>query len=253
MTDSFIVVGDTHGDHRYISRKIKNSEIENMIILHVGDFGVGFKNEHSDRAELSQLNTTLVKHNCHLYVIRGNHDDPTYYDGSWDWSNLHLVPDYTVVNVNGDDILMVGGAISVDRLPRKRDIQYAASKGRDIGGYWYDEGFTLNEDKLKDIKGIRYVITHSAPKWVEPINNFDNKYSSHGMFVEHFVIDGDIDLKSDLNKEREDIAQMYEILKENNMIEKWFYGHFHDSNAMYYEDTDFVMLNVNEFKEVRQS
>jgi hypothetical protein len=44
---------------------------------------------------------------------------------------------------------------------------------------------------------------------------------------------------------------MYEILKENNYIAKWFYGHFHRTNAMYYEDTDFVMLGINEFRDVR--
>ena len=253
MDNGFLVCGDTHGNHRYISHKIKTTGIENTTIFHVGDFGVGFQNEHTDRDEMVNLNTTLAKYNCHLYVIRGNHDDPAYFDGSWEWSNLHLVPDYTVVTVNGDDVLMVGGAISVDRLPRKRDIQHAASKGRDIGGYWYDEGFVLDADKLQDIKGVRYVITHSCPMFVMPINNFDNKYSSHGMFVEHFVIDGDTKLKDDLNNERVDISLMYEILKDNNLIDKWFYGHYHDSNAMYYEDTDFVMLNINEFKEVRQS
>ena len=251
---SFVVCGDTHGNHRVISHRVKSMDIRDTTLLHVGDFGMGFEKIHVERAELSMLNGVLSKRNCHLYVIRGNHDDPAFFDGSWEneFSNVHLLPDYSIINVNGDDVLMVGGAISVDRRGRKMSIQVNAARGIESTGYWYDENFVLDKEKLKDIKGVRYVITHSCPKGVFPINKTHNKFESHGIFVEGFVIDGDDTLKDDLNKEREDIAEMYEILKKNNYISKWIYGHFHSHNAEYFDETDFICLNINEFYEVRQ-
>lgn len=251
---SFVVIGDTHGNHRVISHKVKSMDIRDTTLLHVGDFGMGFRKIHVEEEELTNLNKVLESRNIHLYVIRGNHDDPSFFDGSWEnkFSNIHLLPDYSIITVNGDDVLMVGGAISVDRKGRIRYIHDGAIKGEVRTGYWYDEKFVLDKDKLKDVKGVRYVVTHSCPKGVYPINKTHNKFESHGIFVEGFVIDGDNTLKDDLNQEREDIAEMHEILKENNLIDKWFYGHFHKHNAEYYDDTDFMCINVDEFYEVRQ-
>ena len=79
--------------------------------------------------------------------------------------------------------------------------------------YWFDEDFVLDEEKLKEVVGVRYVITHSCPSFVEPVNNFSNEHNSHGPFVEGFCFE-DPTLKDELNKERQDIATMYEILKE---------------------------------------
>lgn len=249
--NSFVVVGDTHGVHKVIIDTIEKTDIRDTTLLHVGDFGVGFMEEYKDRSNMELLNNVLQEHNNQMYVIRGNHDNPAYFDGTWDWSNLHLVPDYTVINVHGHDVLMVGGAISVDRGPRKKDMLAYAAAGKPINTYWYDELFVLDEEKLKDIKGVTYVVTHTCPSFVTPINNTDNNYFSHGGLVEHFVIEGDTKLKDDLNKERADQDRMYEILKENNLISKWFYGHYHRFNAEYYDETDFVMVNVDQFYEVR--
>jgi len=253
MYNSFICIGDTHGNHKLISHRVKSLKITDTTFLHVGDFGVGFeKRDELEIEKLDYLNKVLKEYNCQLYVIRGNHDDPSWFDGSREWSNLHLLPDYSIINVNGDDVLMVGGATSVDRKGRIRYIHDGAIIGEERTGYWYDEEFVLDREKLTDVKGVRYVITHSCPNGVFPINKTHNKYESHGMFVEGFVLDGDSTLKDDLNKEREDIAEMYEILKENNHIDKWIYGHFHNHNAQYFEDTDFVCLDINEFYEIRQ-
>jgi len=244
--NSFICIGDTHGNHNLIKHRVKSLQISDTTLIHVGDFGIGFKKETEDRHDVLSLNKLLKLKNIHLYVIRGNHDNPYYFNGEWDFSNVHLMPDYSVITINGDDILLVGGAISIDRKPRLKDMQRMASQGRDIELYWFDEGFKLDKDKLKNIKGVTYVITHSAPNFVPPENKVD-----FGHLVNSFAAD-DPKLKEDLIKERQDITYMYEILKENNLVDKWLHGHFHRHNAMYYEDTDFVSLGIDEFYTVRQ-
>jgi hypothetical protein len=52
-------------------------------------------------------------------MIRGNHDDPYYFNNKvFSYSNVELLEDYTILTVGNDNILCVGGAISIDRLYR---------------------------------------------------------------------------------------------------------------------------------------
>jgi len=235
-----------------IAHRVKSLKLENETLFHVGDFGVGFANsEHEDIEKMAYLNKTLKKHNCHLYTIRGNHDDPNFFIGNHDYSNLHLVPDYTVIDINGEKVLMVGGAVSVDRKGRKESNLAWAKLNVYKACYWYDEAFVLDEDKLKTFTDIDYVITHSSPKFVFPINDPTNVVDSHGPFVQRFAWN-DSKLKDDLNKEREDITKMHEILNENNNIKKWMYGHFHCHKEETIDGTDFIVLDCDEFYNVTQ-
>jgi predicted phosphodiesterase len=248
---SFFVIGDTHGNHNLIKNRVKTRNLDGATLLHVGDFGVGFIDYNKDLNNLGQLNKFLRLKDCHLYVIRGNHDNPMFFNGEHDYSNLHLLPDYSVIDVNGDSVLMVGGAISVDRKPRKDNMLVYAKVGRLIESYWSDECFILNEEKLKDIEGVKYVITHSSPKFTFPINDQSNCVDSHGPFVQRFAWE-DYALKDDLNKERNDITRMWEILQDKNHIDKWFYGHFHTSKREVISGTEFILLDINEFYKVVQ-
>jgi predicted phosphodiesterase len=238
--NSFIVIGDTHGNFKYIMYRLKLSKIYDTTLFHVGDFGVGF-NKVNDETSLIKLNDRLKEHNCQLYVIRGNHDNPDYFDGSRDYSNLHLVPDYTIINLDGVNILMVGGAISIDRIPRLYDQQLMASNGTNRELYWYGEEFILDEEILNDMRDISYVITHTSPHFADPVNK--------GHIVLNYAED-DETLIADLNEERQNLTTMYEILNKNNNIIKWIYGHFHRSNSMIYENTEFLLLDINELKEI---
>ncbi len=238
MEKDFIVIGDTHGNHKLIVHRIKSLKLRDFNMFHVGDFGVGFEKDiNDDILQLKALNKELVKANCYLNVIRGNHDDPKFFTGEYDLSNLKMLPDYSVVEIGDEKILMVGGAISIDRVDRKRKMLFNELKSIDHPTYWYDEAFNLDENKLKEFRGIDYVITHSSPQFVFPLTKtgFDN------------YIALDPKLIDDLNKERLDLEIMYNILSENNKIKKYFYGHFHKQNSEYYNDTNFVCLKIDEF------
>jgi len=247
-----LVIGDTHGNDKLIMYRIRSRKFKRAVIFHVGDFGVGFlSSPEMELLKLEKLNNFLVERECELFVIRGNHDDPSYFNGDIElnYSNLHLVPDYTVVKMNGKNILMVGGAISIDRMPRIDGNARSAEYGLTRRTYWEDERFTLDEEKLVDMTDIVYVITHSSPAFTKPYNSTANIFMSHGPMVERYA-ESDDKLKDDLNKERSDITKMYEILKQSNNIKKWYYGHFHDSYAEYHDETDFILLNIDEIKEI---
>jgi DNA repair exonuclease SbcCD nuclease subunit len=249
-----ICIGDTHGAHNVIVSHIKRTLISDCVIFHVGDFGVGFNDKHTDEKLLKELNKFLLSKNITTYVIRGNHDSPTFFEGNHIYSNLKLMPDYSIVDITekdlfGNDIekkvLLVGGAISIDRRPRLREMQKHASSNRHVECYWFDEIFVLDEDKLRKITGVTHVITHTAPAFCYP----DNKMFGYAPIVHEFAKD-DPKLYKELDEERDLLTKMYNILDEKNLIQKWVYGHFHTSKKTVYQGTDFYLIGIGEFKEV---
>lgn len=241
----FYVIGDVHGNWNSMIRLIEHKEIKDSILIQLGDFGVGFIEPHQERKNLIALNDRLAALNNTMYVIRGNHDNPAWFQGGNDFGNLKLVEDYTVITVDGDDILLVGGALSIDRKPRLKDMTEAAKYNIFKESYWYDENFVLDKKRAHEIKGCRYVITHTSPDFCWP-----NNRNGFGPLVEHFILLGDTKLREELPIERRNLTKLYNILKENNVIEKWFYGHFHRTELTEKDGTDFHLLDINEIHKV---
>lgn len=242
----FCVIGDVHGNWNTMVKDIESRDIRDTTVIQLGDFGVGFIEQHQERKNLEAVNERLKASNIMMYVIRGNHDKPDYFNGDWEFSNLKLVKDYTVITVDGDDILLVGGAISIDRKPRLAEMMEYAKYNVSRELYWHDEHFVLDKKLASKVKGCRYVVTHTSPDFCWP----DNKFG-FGQLVEHFIMLGDKKLRDELPAERKNLTELYNILKENNVIDKWFYGHFHNSKLTEYNGTDFHLLGIHEIYEVR--
>ena len=113
-----IFVGDLHGNWGHLKWAIKQKQLKDENIIQVGDFGVGFSSYEHDMEKLQQLNDFLKEKNITLYVWRGNHDNPYFFDGTVNMTNLKLLPDYTLTIIEGKGVLGVGGATSIDRRPR---------------------------------------------------------------------------------------------------------------------------------------
>ena len=239
--------GDWHGNFNAMIKVLKNKEISDCSLIQAGDFGVGFETKKKVIAQLRFLNKSLKSRNIHLYAIRGNHDDPSYFTGtdeSLKFSNIKLVPDYSIITIEDRNILFIGGAISVDRKynPSVVDLYGNPWKGRTQGiNYWKDEGIVFKEDVLRSIKGVDTVITHSAPAFVHP----------HTKFGVEKWIRNDIGLEQELYDERSSLSDAYFILKQNNQIRDWHYAHFHDSFNEEYEYTKFRLLDIYELFELR--
>jgi UDP-2,3-diacylglucosamine pyrophosphatase LpxH len=236
-----LLLGDIHGNFNFLKHQIHSKQITDCTIIQVGDFGIGFTNKENDEQTLRNLNEFLKDVNVILYVIRGNHDNPTFFNGDHDFSNLKLLPDYTTLNLEGHNLLFIGGAISVDRTHRIKENNINIRYGSRKRCYWDNEGITYNPEFLKTLNNIDIVITHTAPDWCEPNNKL-----GFGSFVEDWA-KNDNKLIGDLIFERNQMTNIFLDLKENNKIKKHFYGHFHKSNLETINGIDHHLLDINEF------
>lgn len=245
MTDNphkaIYVLGDIHyNDFSTIRYWINHYHLKDIIIIQVGDFGIGFRK--NDMEVLALLNKFLKIRNVELYAIRGNHDNPDFFKGKYKWSNITLVPDYTILNLNDKNFLFVGGAISIDRV----DLIMNHGQGDGEGKWWFrDEVFVNpNADQHKMIMetSIDYVITHTTPNfcWPYDFNGLVYKYAAN-----------DDKLLEELRVERGNLTKLYETISMNSNIKKWYHGHFHSSHITEFRGTDFILLGIDELKEVR--
>jgi predicted phosphodiesterase len=221
-----ILLGDIHGNFQTIvnfARKHKSDEPKYLV--QVGDFGVGFNSEFI--YDMEYLNEELRNSNITLYVIRGNHDNPNFFNGEYEWSNLKLLKDYTVMVIEGKRLLLIGGAISIDRLARKEGVSW-----------WKDETLKFDKELLESLEGIDVVVTHSAPNFTFP-QTFNHLVMSFAAY--------DANLLNDLTLERELFSEMYKILSKKNNIKDWFYGHFHRTTSETYDNTRFNLLGIDHF------
>ena len=241
------LLGDIHCYWGVIAQHIVHYQEKNVAYIQVGDFGVGFNPIEKEAERLKELNKILNEYECDLYIIRGNHDNPDWFRAANDPRNINeivavkmqlnrimFLPDYTVLNIDLENILFVGGAVSIDRVPSRMKLYDA---------WWPDEIFYLDKDRLNDLEGIERVITHTAPNFCEPLK-FNGLVYNYAM--------NDKDLLDDLRKERELVTEMANIIMLNgkNNLKGWYYGHFHNDYRFLHNNAEFVCLNINRFMQL---
>lgn len=254
-TDIVYFAGDLHGEFAKINVTINNRNIDNCIIIFCGDIGLGFEKEEYYRQVFNKITKkTLEKHNIHLYMFRGNHDNKDYFDGEHftEFEYVHIIPDYSVIQTPKRNILCVGGATSIDRLWRKENEQLIATKymqHHNCGWkealenasklYWENESPIYNIKELKEIDklGIKIdtVCTHSAPSQCNPITKIGLQS----------WLEVDPQLEEDLSNERKVFDNILEYLKKNgHPLENWYYGHFHFKNVEIIDGVKYKLLDM---------
>lgn len=223
--------GDIHGDWKGFLKMIRKRKITNAHIFICGDIGIGFKgNYDKEIKELEHYNVPFGKDSNYIYCIRGNHDDPRYFDGSIFLDNIKLVSDYSIIDAEGVRILCIGGATSVDR--------YCRTEGKD---YWKNEVLKYNYKAIDLIKNVDVLCTHTS---IPPVN-FGNSID-----IEFFK-DMDDKLEEDINEERLKIEALRNSLFQSNNIKNWYHGHFHASNVDSRSNYKIHSLDIMELKEHR--
>lgn len=223
---NLIFCGDIHGDFKkLVWTAIDKFKLENADIVVLGDFGVGFDNKIF--ADYERVANRLEERGIMIYTIRGNHDDPSWFDGSKDFPRLKFLKDYEIITLGDDQtILPIGGANSVDIEYRLKENEKLAKKKR---ACWW-EGEDIERKKIKDIpKRVDIVISHECPILFSPIPS-----------------------------RREDcpLDQYSKILDSRNYLSKiamevnadyWFYGHYHSSYSGDFNELRWRCLDIMEF------
>lgn len=220
------LLGDNHGQYEKLFRIIKQHNLRDCNIVHVGDGGEGFCSRHKQLRQFNYLNNFFKTRNIYYRSIRGNHSDPYYFcgEGKVTLSNFELITDYTRSTYKHKSILFLGGATSIDRIDRK------------VGSsYWVDECVQFDPNKCVNVD---ILITHTAPSncWIDGIKNIRTS---------NYLI-RDAKLFDDLVEERRIMDEIYQLCNPK------FHacGHFHKSLSVRTDTCMHRVLNIDELLQI---
>lgn len=228
-TKYLCVVGDIHGEIQHLVwDACMCKDLRDTTFIVAGDFGLGFhKLGYYDR-EYYRASLRLEKCNNYIYGLRGNHDNPDFYDPESknfiDYPRLKALPDYTRLTWGSREILVIGGAQSKDATERKQDLKKYP--------WWSGERIVRDLGKIKDKEDI--IISHEAPISLGP-----PPYRSDSMTLEDYR--GIIEDREYLN----------EVLI-SSRPQRYYFGHYHKSYSGNWGETLWKGLDINEIIEVRQ-
>lgn len=239
-----IVSGDIHGEWNLLVYKLcVQYECKDTLLIVAGDCGFGFEKPGYYEQIYNRNAGRLRNANNWVVFIRGNHDDPSYFQQEWvSYGRWRCVPDYSVIRAEGHNILVVGGAVSVDRKVRMRENEQLIQLGHtQTASWWADEPPVFTPDEIANIQAginIDTVVTHTSPTFCEPKNKDGLK--SWAVY--------DPALIWDCTKERETMDKILACLGEHHhAVERWYYGHFHSSRSEMIEGVTYRMLDILEF------
>jgi hypothetical protein len=238
---AMLLLGDIHGEFDEVITLADEHALKGETILQVGDFGLGFAPLRHELALLARLDHALAARAVTLYAIRGNHDRPDYFQEGSPFaalSHIHLVPDYTLLDLEGRKVLCVGGAVSIDRTAR--------TAGAD---FWPDEPFVPHHAHRPtlDLTDLWMVVTHTAPREAPPFTLSPLVYAWTG---------DDHSLLGDLVRERDHVSALFDAICREASPRHWCYGHFHE-HATYTcatpqaDSLTFHLLDIGELLQLR--
>lgn len=203
-----------YADDRQPQKKMKMPTkfytYNDSVIIILGSCGFGTKEFSYFEKKLSPLNDILAKNNCHVLFVRGNNEDPSYFDEEKiNFSNIKTLVSNCIVAFNTFNCLCVGGGLSMDREWRK-------NKGKDFGtSYWENEDVVIDWDDMKktiENTKIACVISHQIPTFAHPVADNQNRW-----------IKNDPDLGADMVRSRLNMDLLYtEFIKNDNKPFVWW-------------------------------
>ena len=247
---SIVVSGDIHGDFTPLVYKccIQYGMTDTLIIV-AGDCGFGFERPGYYENLYNKCSRRLSKANNWLAFLRGNHDNPAYFNLlPIHHSRWMTLPDYSIIKACGHTILCVGGATSVDRSLRiaaKQPRQPALENPLVPNIYWTNEGPVFDQKKLDAIDKVHVidtVITHTAPSFCERTSL---------QVLNNWAIQ-DEDLLYDVKRERQVMDKLHaHLLAKGHPLRHWLYGHFHQSWNAEMDGVIYNMLDIMDLRELR--
>lgn len=236
--------GDLHGRFGDVIFNIKKYDIKDSILIYCGDIGMGFCKKGYYDAIFKKINKLCRERNLYIFFIRGNHDDPSYFNSDlYKTGRVITVHDWSIIKTPNHNILCVGGAVSIDRKDRKMRMERETIRQNRYNNksdirkeYWEDEMPYIDKDVLYNLKDIDIVCTHTCPDFCYP-------HTKKG--IENYL-KGDLLLGRDIDNERNIMTNIYNTLKEtNNPLKYWIYGHYHQHHIDIIDNIRFVLLDMH--------
>ena len=186
-----------------------------------------------------KVRAALEKNDICIYTIRGNHDDPAFFDGKHDFERLHFLPDHCIIELCSKRIYPVGGAVfadidMVDPLSRKsrRMINDSLIKfGSSKRVWWPDEAPSASSGTLFP-ESVDIVVSHEAPLSFEP------------PLVRAGYVRDETWLK--IVESRKYLDYVLQIVNPT----LWFYGHYHCHYEGNFQNTLYQCLDIAEIVRV---
>jgi len=203
--DKLIFCGDIHGEFSRLIWNATNHKIANACIIICGDFGIGFNKEKRFTMDNS-ARKKMKDFNLYVKAIRGNHDDPSYFDGKHNENRVEFLQDHVPFEVLGKTIYPIGGATSIDKWDR-----IEANKKSDKKCYWWGNENIVKKDINSLPDNVDIIISHEAPLSFEPVYKSTNRFSS--------------DIYDAISEDRKYLDEVEKKIKYN----KWYFGHYHKS------------------------
>ena len=242
------ICGDLHGNFHWLKPYIEKYDLSDCSIVFCGDIGLGFKPLEAWYKWVHGLKLTgiLRKRKIDCYFIRGNHDDPAWFnDTTLVTKHFKAVSDYSVLASPNHNILCVGGGISIDRSDRKLQMKFSyleylkyhpnvtveEAKSKTVQIYWPNEAPVYNEAAIDGLTcQIDTVCSHIAPTEFPPLTGPDKYW---------FRVDPD--LHKDCAAERGTMSNvLHRLLENQHPLQQWYYGHYH-----FYETGKFGGVSTN--------
>lgn len=218
--------GDIHGELKKIVWKVCiQLGIRNSSLIVAGDFGVGFGRPGAMDVLYGSVKKRLEEYDLTIYVVRGNHDDPSYFDGLHDYPRVKFLRDHETYEIEGKTIYVLGGAHSIDRVSRIEEDQVAEKYGSKKRTWWKDEPIVKKYEDLPEKVDI--IVSHEAPLSFDPV------------IVRKLE---DLELWRDVLDSR---SYLNHVLGEVN-TDWWIHGHYHKSTSGTYINTRYRGLGIEE-------
>lgn len=239
MDRHLYICGDIHGEiKRLVHDATHRLKIRCADIFVVGDFGAGFGRPNSMDVRYREIRSALEANDICLYTIRGNHDDPAFFDGQHDYERLHFLPDHKMIELCGKRIHPIGGAVStdidlIDPLTRKsrRTINESLIKhGSSKRVWWQNEALVQITEGLPESADI--IVSHEAPLSFAPTLTREPHMRE--------------DTWQQVIKSRRYLDYVLKTVKPP----LWFYGHYHHHYEGCINEALYHGLDIAEIEEV---
>lgn len=251
--DPVYVTGDLHGNFHWLKQAIEKYDLRECTIIVCGDVGLGFSKLTAWMKYIKEelkLVKLLKERKIVLYLFRGNHDNPFWFDGKTvSLSVIRAVEDYSVVSTQTHNILCIGGGISPDRTMRKHEINTALNtylkyhpkltveeaKEKVNLHYWPEERPVYDSKAIDALTcQIDVVCSHVAPFEFPPHTSVPARY-----------LEKDPQLKRDCAEERNVFSKILrKLIKNGHPLSQWYYGHYHRYDVSEYRGIKTVLLDM---------